>query len=52
MSYTNARIESELEIRTYLQKLQYALDQGRRFHFKQKGLSIRIVKKNIPINTL
>lgn len=28
MSNTNARIETELEVKTYLQKLQYALDQG------------------------
>ena len=36
MSYTNARIESELEIRTYLQKLQYALDQGAEISFQAK----------------
>ena len=38
MSYTNARIESELEIRTYLQKLQYALDQGAEIPFQAKRL--------------
>lgn len=38
MSYTNARIESELEIRTYLQKLQYALDQGAEISFQAKRL--------------
>lgn len=38
MSYTNARIESELEIRTYLQKLQYALDQGAEISFQVKRL--------------
>lgn len=38
MSYTNARIESELEIRTYLQKLQYTLDQGAEISFQAKRL--------------
>lgn len=38
MSYTNARIESELEIRTYLQKLQYALDQDAEISFQAKRL--------------
>ena len=38
MSYTNARIESKLEIRTYLQKLQYALDQGAEILFQAKRL--------------
>lgn len=38
MSYTNARIESELEIRTYLQKLQYVLDQGAEISFQAKRL--------------
>ena len=38
MSYTNARKESELEIRTYLQKLQYALDQGAEISCQAKRL--------------
>ena len=38
MRYTNARIESELEIRTYLQRIQYELDQGAEISFQAKRL--------------
>ena len=42
---TTSRIESELEVRSYLQDLKYALDHGARLTFQEE----RAVDQNRPI---
>ena len=35
---TKSRIESELEVKTYIQKLKFALDHGSRINFQVRRL--------------
>ena len=47
---TKERIESELEVKTYLQNLKYALEKVRRLIFRHVDLSIIKEMKNIRTN--
>ncbi len=45
---TKARIESELEVKAYLQNLKYALNNGAKYPFRQDGLSMKKEQNNTP----
>ena len=55
MAETIARIESELDVRAYLQDLKYALEHGAKVtksRFRKSGWSISIEISGIPIALL
>ena len=47
---TKNRIESKLEVNTYLQKLKYALDHDAQITFQARRLVDKREMKNIPIS--
>ena len=50
---TNVRIESELEVKAYIQNLKFALNNGAKIDFQAKRrVDANKGMKNIPINTL
>lgn len=44
------RIESELEVKAYLQNLRFALNNGQRLIFRSKDMWIRTEMKDIQIS--
>ena len=49
---TKARIESELEVKAYIQDLKFALNNGAQINFQVKRIVDENAMRNIQINTL
>lgn len=47
----NSRIESETEVRAYVQNLKFALNNGAKIDFQVNGLLMRNEMKSIQIST-
>lgn len=47
---TKSRIESELEVKTYIQKLKFALDHGARINFQVRRLVDKKREESIQIS--